>query len=247
MPAAVLPTPLPPVSFAQLNAARAHSTRVAHAAAHTAARKHAAQERRQVHAAQAPLPGVAGIAGRMAGYAGISPVPAPAKPTPAPSWLWIPAVLIAALLLRTFFSDTAQRKSQARREAGARFWRKHRPHPPCGGQCTEGALQAERPVIHPPRAGNAACGPGAGGGRTLMDKSSEVGEEDKPSLRDDERQRCEVWTRVMGYHRPTGEFNEGKKAEFAERVFFREAKAASVLPCAAAASGDGRLSPGFAR
>ena len=46
------------------------------------------------------------------------------------------------------------------------------------------------------------------------------------TLREDERQRCEVWTRVMGYHRPTAEFNEGKKAEFAERVFFRE----SLIP-----------------
>ena len=51
--------------------------------------------------------------------------------------------------------------------------------------------------------------------------------EDLPdALREDERQRCEVWTRVMGYHRPTAEFNEGKKAEFAERVFFRE----SLIP-----------------
>lgn len=45
-------------------------------------------------------------------------------------------------------------------------------------------------------------------------------------LPEEERQRCEVWTRVMGYHRPTAEFNEGKKAEFAERVFFRE----SLIP-----------------
>lgn len=40
-------------------------------------------------------------------------------------------------------------------------------------------------------------------------------------LRDDERQRCEVWTRVMGYHRPVSSFNIGKKGEFAERTFFR--------------------------
>jgi hypothetical protein len=32
-------------------------------------------------------------------------------------------------------------------------------------------------------------------------------------LRDDERQRCEVWTRVMGYHRPMASFNTGKKGE----------------------------------
>ncbi len=42
-------------------------------------------------------------------------------------------------------------------------------------------------------------------------------------LTDDERQRCEVWTRVMGYHRPVSSFNKGKKSEFAERTYFREA------------------------
>ncbi len=31
-------------------------------------------------------------------------------------------------------------------------------------------------------------------------------------LKDSERQRCEVWTRVMGYHRPVSSFNIGKKA-----------------------------------
>jgi hypothetical protein len=43
------------------------------------------------------------------------------------------------------------------------------------------------------------------------------------TLRDDERQRCEVWTRVMGYHRPVASFNIGKKSEHRERRFFREA------------------------
>jgi hypothetical protein len=42
------------------------------------------------------------------------------------------------------------------------------------------------------------------------------------TLRDDERQRCEVWTRVMGYHRPVASFNVGKKGEHRERRFFRE-------------------------
>ena len=42
-------------------------------------------------------------------------------------------------------------------------------------------------------------------------------------LSDDERQRCEVWTRVMGYHRPVSSFNKGKKSEFAERTYFLEA------------------------
>ena len=44
-------------------------------------------------------------------------------------------------------------------------------------------------------------------------------------LTDDERQRCEVWTRVMGYHRPVASFNVGKKGEHYERRFFRETPA----------------------
>ena len=42
-------------------------------------------------------------------------------------------------------------------------------------------------------------------------------------LKDEERTRCEVWTRVMGYHRPVSAFNIGKQAEFRERKFFVEA------------------------
>ena len=41
-------------------------------------------------------------------------------------------------------------------------------------------------------------------------------------LPDGERQRCEVWTRVMGYHRPVASFNTGKKGEFNERLCFEE-------------------------
>ena len=41
-------------------------------------------------------------------------------------------------------------------------------------------------------------------------------------LSDDERQPCEIWTRVMGYHRPLASFNTGKKGEFAERRYFVE-------------------------
>jgi anaerobic ribonucleoside-triphosphate reductase len=48
----------------------------------------------------------------------------------------------------------------------------------------------------------------------------------KALLADDERQPCEVWTRVMGYHRPVTSFNRGKQGEFAERKYFVEAKAA---------------------
>ena len=43
-------------------------------------------------------------------------------------------------------------------------------------------------------------------------------------LDDSERQPCEVWTRVMGYHRPVASFNIGKKGEHHERCFFREAR-----------------------
>jgi len=43
------------------------------------------------------------------------------------------------------------------------------------------------------------------------------------TLDDSERQPCEVWTRVMGYHRPVASFNIGKKGEHYERCFFREA------------------------
>ncbi len=41
-------------------------------------------------------------------------------------------------------------------------------------------------------------------------------------LPDHERQRCEVWTRVMGYHRPVSEFNAGKQGEHRERRHFVE-------------------------
>lgn len=43
-------------------------------------------------------------------------------------------------------------------------------------------------------------------------------------LSDDERQPCEVWTRVMGYHRPTSSFNIGKQGEHLERKHFIETK-----------------------
>ena len=40
------------------------------------------------------------------------------------------------------------------------------------------------------------------------------------TLTDDERQPCEVFTRVMGYHRPVSAFNKGKRQEFEDRVPF---------------------------
>jgi len=41
-------------------------------------------------------------------------------------------------------------------------------------------------------------------------------------LKNSERQVCEVWTRVMGYHRPVTSFNPGKQSEYAERVCYKE-------------------------
>lgn len=52
---------------------------------------------------------------------------------------------------------------------------------------------------------------------------------DPVTLTDDERQRCEVWTRVMGYHRPVASFNIGKKGEHFERCYFDEARVSPSL------------------
>lgn len=48
-------------------------------------------------------------------------------------------------------------------------------------------------------------------------------------LKDEERTKTEVFTRVMGYHRPVSEFNRGKKSEFYERKCFTEEKAVKGL------------------
>lgn len=54
--------------------------------------------------------------------------------------------------------------------------------------------------------------------------------EDKSKMQNDEkRQKCEVWTRVMGYHRPVSSFNKGKKSEHLERCHFVESKCNSVV------------------
>lgn len=41
-------------------------------------------------------------------------------------------------------------------------------------------------------------------------------------LSEQERTRCEIWSRVMGYHRPVSAFNAGKQQEHADRQFFKE-------------------------
>lgn len=50
-------------------------------------------------------------------------------------------------------------------------------------------------------------------------------------LKDEERQPCEIWTRVMGYFRPVDGFNIGKKSEFAERLNFSEKIALEKSSC----------------
>lgn len=50
----------------------------------------------------------------------------------------------------------------------------------------------------------------------VIDQESEIG------LTPEERQPCEIWTRVMGYHRPVSSFNRGKQGEFHERKSFCE-------------------------
>jgi len=49
-----------------------------------------------------------------------------------------------------------------------------------------------------------------------------VPSKDAIKLAPEERQLCEVWTRVMGYHRPVSSFNRGKQGEFHERKSFCE-------------------------
>ena len=50
-----------------------------------------------------------------------------------------------------------------------------------------------------------------------------------PTLNQEERTRCEVWTRVMGYHRPVAAFNLGKRAEHADRCYFTETPGGTPL------------------
>lgn len=35
------------------------------------------------------------------------------------------------------------------------------------------------------------------------------------------RTKCEIWSRVVGYLRPTARWNEGKLAEFGDRKLFK--------------------------
>lgn len=62
----------------------------------------------------------------------------------------------------------------------------------------------------------------------MSEDNNTINADQQPEVRlaDAERTPCEVWTRVMGYHRPVSSFNKGKQGEYAERVCFVEPDAA---------------------
>jgi anaerobic ribonucleoside-triphosphate reductase len=45
-----------------------------------------------------------------------------------------------------------------------------------------------------------------------------------PKLDNEARTKCEIWTRVMGYHRPVSFWNVGKQSEHRERKYFKVGK-----------------------
>jgi ribonucleoside-triphosphate reductase len=49
-------------------------------------------------------------------------------------------------------------------------------------------------------------------------------------------QKCEVYSRVVGYIRPVSDWHEGKKQEFGDRVTFTVAKSFDALVKAKSAS-----------
>jgi hypothetical protein len=68
-----------------------------------------------------------------------------------------------------------------------------------------------------------------------MDSITPLALRDDIVLRDEERQPCEIWTRVMGYHRPVASFNRGKQGEYRERTYFIEGRASA---CCIERAGD---------
>ena len=59
-------------------------------------------------------------------------------------------------------------------------------------------------------------------GRVLLARPCGFGPASRDDLQEHERQRVEVWSRVMGYHRPVTAWNVGKRQEFADRRYFEE-------------------------
>ncbi len=62
----------------------------------------------------------------------------------------------------------------------------------------------------------------------MSEEKSRVEEE---TMLEAKRTRCEVWTRVMGYHRPVSHFNIGKKSEHYSRKHFKETVSANSEFC----------------
>jgi hypothetical protein len=60
--------------------------------------------------------------------------------------------------------------------------------------------------------------------KNMQTASAILGENETLTVAEEERQRCEVWTRVMGYFRPVSSFNRGKQGEYHERTCFLESK-----------------------
>lgn len=50
-------------------------------------------------------------------------------------------------------------------------------------------------------------------------------------LSNSERQKCEIWTRVMGYYRPIENYNLGKKSEYKDRKCFKEVSCDDTASC----------------
>ena len=53
--------------------------------------------------------------------------------------------------------------------------------------------------------------------------------EGAPILKEEERTRCEIWSRVMGYHRPVSSWNAGKQGEYHDRVPYRMPSGESLM------------------
>ena len=58
----------------------------------------------------------------------------------------------------------------------------------------------------------------------MQTNSAVIDQNAETILAPEERQLCEIWTRVMGYFRPVSSFNRGKQGEFHERKSFLESK-----------------------
>jgi hypothetical protein len=56
----------------------------------------------------------------------------------------------------------------------------------------------------------------------IEDKQEAIAARIKAIGKSAERTECQIFTRVMGYHRPVESFNLGKKGEHADRVGFVE-------------------------